>query len=429
MKYSHNNTNKNLNQLTTETLIIGIDVAKITHVARATDYRGVELSKTLRFNNNIKGFRELLKFIHTLSIAHNKHDVIIGVEPTGPYGHTLTQFLTCSGFRVVLVLGKQVHTAKELDDNIPSKNDPKDALIIAKLISEGRFRKLREFDESISSLKEAMSYNRQLTKDLTRVKCRIDNWLCLYFPEFSIVFKDWTSKTAYITLKNFPTPSDINSLNTVQIVTAWRENGLLRGVGTKKALELRLYAKNSTGLTSAAEFAGMHIRGLMEQYERLLEESDGLWAAIEALLKSIPLYSALTEIPHIGKKAVCGIVAELGDINDFSHPKQLIRLAGLSITQISSGKKRGASQIVKRGRPHLRHWLYLAVLNMLKGKESPFWTLHKYYTTRKDNPLKPMQSVIALCGKLLRIIFGIATRGTGYNPALITSGIPDLNAA
>jgi transposase len=167
----------------------------------------------------------------------------------------------------------------------------------------------------------------------------------------------------------------------------------------------------------------------VEQYERLLQESDLLWAAIDALIKSIPLYSTLIEIPHVGKKAVCGIVAELGDLNDFSHPKQLIRLAGLSISQVSSGKKRGTSQIAKRGRPHLRHWLYIAVLNLLKEKEPSFWALHKYYTTRKDNPLKPMQSVIALCGKLLRVIYGMATTGTGYNPALITSGIPGLNAA
>jgi len=429
MKYSHNNTNENLKQLTSETLIIGIDISKVTHMARATDFRGMELSFTLKFSSNIKGFRELLKWIHTLSVAHEKSNVIIGIEPTGPYGHTLAQFLVHNDFQVVLVLGKQVNTAKELDDNTPSKNDPKDALLIAKLISEGRFRKLREFDEPTSSLKEAMSYNHQLTKDITRVKCRVDNWLCMYFPEFSIVFKDWTKKTAYVTLQNFPMPQDINLLTTMQIVTTWRENGVLRGIGTKKASELKVFAKNSTGLKSAAEFADIHIRGLIAQYEQLLQQQDELWIAIEALLKDIPLYNTLMQIPHIGKKAACGLAAELGDVNDFSHPKQLIRLAGLSITQVSSGKKRGMSQIIKRGRPHLRHWLYLAVLNLLKEKEPAFWALHQHYTKRNENPLKPMQSIIALCNKLLRIIFGMATKGRNYDPTLITSGVPALNAA
>jgi len=204
---------------------------------------------------------------------------------------------------------------------------------------------------------------------------------------------------------------------------------VIKGVGAKKALELKHFARDSTGLVSAPEFAAMHIRGLVAQYEQLLQESDELWAAIDALLGDIPLYGTILTIPHIGKKAACGIVAELGDVKDFSHPRQLIRLAGLSITEISSGKKRGMSQITKRGRPHLRHWLYLAVLNLLKDKEPSFWALHQYYTKRKDNPLKKMQSVIALCGKLLRVIFGMATKNPAYDPSLITSGIPDLNAA
>jgi len=429
MKHSHRNTNEALNQLTEKTLIIGIDVSKITHVARATDYRGIELSKTHPFNNNIKGFREFLRWIHTLTIVHDKPEIIIGMEPTGPYGHTLAQFLNDGGFRVVLVLGKQVNAAKELDDNTPSKNDNKDALIIAKLISEGRFRKLRQHNESISSLREAMSYSGQLTKDITRLKCRIDNWLCEFFPEFLMIFKDWTKKTAYATLKCFPMPEDIKSRNIFQIVASWRENGVLRGVGTKKASALKAYAANSTGRKDATEIARIHIRGMIDQYERLLQESDELWSAVEVLLKGIPLYKTIIEIPHIGKKAACNIAAELGNVNDFSHPRQLIRLAGLSITQISSGKKRGMSQIIKRGRPRLRHWLYLGVLNLLKAKEPSFWALHKYYTTRKDNPLKPMQSVIALCCKLLRVIYAMCVKGTGYNPALITSGIPSLDAA
>jgi transposase len=429
MNYQHRNTNDNLNQLTPETLIIGIDVSKITHVARATDFRGVELSKTLSFNSNIKGFRSLLDWIRQTSIVNKKTNVIVGMEPTGPYGHTLAQFLRQCGVRAVLVLGKQVHTAKELDDNAPSQNDAKDALIIAKLVGGGRFRKLRELDGPVSSLKEAMSYHLQLAKNITRVKCQTDNWIVRYFPEHAIVFKDWTKKTAYATLKSFPLPSDINKLHTNDIVAAWRKNNVLRGIGTKKALELKHYARNSTGLTSASEFAGIHIRGLVSQYDLLMQESDGLWSNIEGLLEGVPLYGVIMGIPHMGKKAACGIAAEIGSVSDFSHPRQLIRLAGLSLTGASSGRKRGASQISKRGRPHLRRWLYLAVLGLLKEKEPSFWALHQYYTKREDNPLKPMQSVIALCGKLLRVVFGMAAKGLPYDPSLVTAGTPPTDAA
>ena len=429
MKYNNDNTNENLKQLTPETLIVGIDIAKITHVARAVDYRGIELDKEIAFNSNIKGFRLLIAWIHELQLKHKKTEVIVGMEPTGPYGHTLAHFLDSGNIRTVLVFGKNVKSLRELDDNTPSKNDRKDALTIARLIKDGRFRKLRKFDEPIMALKEAMMHNRQLTSDLTRVKCRIDNWICQYFPEFSIVFKDWEKKTAFSTLSNFPMPAEINKLTSKQIVTVWRKDGVIKGVGLKKAIELKRYAMVTTGLSSASEFAGNHIRNMIDQYNLLCEQQDELWMAIDALLKDIPLYNTVIQIPHISKKAVCGIVAELGDVSDFSHPKQLVRLSGLSLAECTSGKKRGLITITKRGRPHLRHWLYIAVLNIIKDKEPTFWSLHQYYTKREKNPLKPMQSIIALCCKLLRVIFGMATKGCAYDPTLITAGIPSLKAA
>ncbi|MCX7829424.1 MAG: IS110 family transposase, partial [Thermanaerothrix sp.] len=41
---------------------------------------------------------------------------------------------------------------------------------------------------------------------------------------------------------------------------------------------------------------------------------------------------------------------------------------------------------------------------------------HEYYTTRGKNPLKKMQSLIALSNKLIRIFFAILTKQTAYDP-------------
>ena len=45
-----------------------------------------------------------------------------------------------------------------------------------------------------------------------------------------------------------------------------------------------------------------------------------------------------------------------------------------------------------------------------------FKELHMYYTTRADNPLKKMQSLIVIACKLLRIIYTILKNGTVYDP-------------
>ena len=45
-----------------------------------------------------------------------------------------------------------------------------------------------------------------------------------------------------------------------------------------------------------------------------------------------------------------------------------------------------------------------------------FKGLHVYYTTREENPLKKMQSLIVIACKLLRIIYMILKKGTVYDP-------------
>ncbi|TCM90823.1 hypothetical protein EV294_110180, partial [Paenibacillus sp. BK033] len=44
--------NERINQITSSTLIVGVDIAKFKHVARAQDYRGVEFGKPITFENN-----------------------------------------------------------------------------------------------------------------------------------------------------------------------------------------------------------------------------------------------------------------------------------------------------------------------------------------------------------------------------------------
>ncbi|MDQ0046457.1 hypothetical protein J2T18_000729 [Paenibacillus polymyxa] len=48
--------NERINQITSSTLIIGVDIAKFKHVARAQDYRGVEFGKAITFENDREGF-------------------------------------------------------------------------------------------------------------------------------------------------------------------------------------------------------------------------------------------------------------------------------------------------------------------------------------------------------------------------------------
>lgn len=149
----------------------------------------------------------------------------------------------------------------------------------------------------------------------------------------------------------------------------------------------------------------------MDVYASRQEE---LLQGIEDKLKEIPYADKLMEIKGIGLATVSGFIAEVGDIGRFENPKQLQKLAGYAIVANDSGKHNGESRISYRGRKRLRYVLYEAAISLI-GKNEEFREIHEYYRTRKDNPLKKMQSVVAVACKILRIFYTILTKGVDYD--------------
>ncbi len=62
----NNNQNHKTTQMTSETLIVGVNIAKHNHFARAQDFRGLELGKTCFFENTKAGFHSFLDWINQL---------------------------------------------------------------------------------------------------------------------------------------------------------------------------------------------------------------------------------------------------------------------------------------------------------------------------------------------------------------------------
>ena len=110
-----------------------------------------------------------------------------------------------------------------------------------------------------------------------------------------------------------------------------------------------------------------------------------------------------------------GFFAEVGSIERFDDPKQIQKLAGLSVVENSSGKRKGLPGISKRGRDRLRWVLFQAAMSAVKNNQT-FREIHQYFTARKDNPLKKMQSLMAVAGKIIRVFYGMARTGSDYDP-------------
>ena len=74
--------------------------------------------------------------------------------------------------------------------------------------------------------------------------------------------------------------------------------------------------------------------------------------------------------------------------------------------------------------------MYEAAISLI-GKNAEFKDIHEYYRTRKKNPLKKMQSVVAIACKVIRVFYAILTKGVDYDPQKLMGDIrrPQMQAA
>lgn len=74
-----------ITQITDSTLVVGADIAKKIQVARAVDFRGIELGKDCTFHNDASGLTKLATWMKELKQTHAKTEIVFGIEPTGHY--------------------------------------------------------------------------------------------------------------------------------------------------------------------------------------------------------------------------------------------------------------------------------------------------------------------------------------------------------
>lgn len=419
------NQNKKIAQITSQTLIIGVDIAKFKHVARAQDFRGMEFGSPCYFENTKEGFGHFLTWISELKREQDMEKVMVGMEPTGHYWFNLAHILKENEIKFVVVNPLHVKKSKELDDNSLTKNDVKDAKVIAQLVKNGRYAEPTIPQGVYAELRVAKKIRDLLTDDLQTVQGQVHNWIDRYFPEFLTVFKKWEGKAALQFLKLYALPHEIVKFSEVELLAHLRK-AVSRSVGLNKIRELKQAASKSIGLRQGSDMAKLELKTLLDKYDLIQLKFEELDSKIDILLDEIPGVPQMLAIKGVGRDTVAGFFAEVGDLNDYTHPRQIIKLAGLSLKENTSGKHKGKTTITKRGRKKLRALLF-RVCMILVAKNSAFKELHAYYTQRSDNPLKKMQSLIALCNKLIRIFFSIGKKQFEFSEEKMLKDIPHVS--
>ncbi|KGK87444.1 transposase [Desulfosporosinus sp. HMP52] len=404
--------NQRIEKITTDHLVVGIDISKDTHIARAVNFRGIELGKPCKFSNNQAGFVHFLQWIDNQFDKHGKSLVIIGMEPTGHYWKNMAYWLVDQKLEIVIVNPHHVKKNKENRDNSPTKNDTKDALVIADMVRNGYYSELNLPTKVHKELRDTMSLREFINKQRVSVKNQIHRWLDLWFPEYLTVFKDWSCKTSLATLRLFPTPAELKKLTSEKIIVEWKSVMKRRGnLNTAKLLIEA--AKNSIACDEGMNYAKTHLTLLLDQLDQLTCQLEKLEQQAVKLVEEMPESRQIQQLKGISPTFVAGILAETGSLSNYTHGNQILRLAGLHLSEDSSGKHKGQTIITKRGRPQLRKILYLITFSLVKNNPE-FRLLHEKNVT--INKMRKKQSIIKLCGKLARILIGITSNQEPYNP-------------
>jgi transposase len=407
-----------LEAITNRTQVIGIDIAKKVHWACAVDYCGIPIGKAVRFSNDKAGFEFILATIGQVCKERGLERVIVGMEPTGPYWKALAYWLTEHGVEVVGVNTHHTKQAKCLDDNSPTKNDQKDALVIARLVKDGRYFRPYLPEGVYAELRGASSARIGIIGRLNAVKNRIIGFLDEYFPEYVRVFKHpLKGKASYRLLKSCPFPEDVSRLGEEGVLAEIRK-AVKKTVGKKKAAELVQAAEDSIGVKHGLGAAHAKIAALLAEHELLATQLNDVEAEMERLLRETGYKELLLGIKGVGVVTAASFLGQVGDPLRFQSARQICRLAGYNLTEDSSGQNKSRTHISKRGRKDLRSLLYQMAYVMVAAN-SEMKRLYQYLINRQANPLARKQALVVISKKVITVIYQILKTGKAYKAELV----------
>ncbi|MFB4165850.1 IS110 family transposase [Alteribacillus sp. JSM 102045] len=402
----HDKVNFKINQVTEDTLIIGVDIAKKKHYACAIDNRGKELKKVFPFNQSYGGFEKLVKTISSLKTKHQKTKVIIGFEATGHYWKNLAERLWNEQLLYVIVNPLHVKHSKEFEDNIQSKNDKKDARLIARLVENGYYTFHRFLEGIEAELRECATWRRALIDERASLKNKLINWTDQYFPEFPEVFKDWGVQARTV-LRYTPFPQDLQVRSLEECMALYQEDEGARFLSRNKIAQLKEWGSSSIGCTQGQDMAYFKLVTLIDQYALLEKQIQEIEEKLCFYARQLFDFEWITSIRGVSEMQAAELLAETGPLSQYDHPRQLIKLAGLTLRDNSSGNREGEKRLSKRGRKALRALLFRMITTILPNNDA-FKDLYQYYVNRPDNPLKKKEAKVALCRKVLQVVYGMS---------------------
>lgn len=384
-------------------ITVGIDVAKDKHDCCILTSDGEKLSFIIE--NNLAGFDTLLGKI--FKEEDDIRNIKIGLESTGHFSQNILKFLLNSGIPTYLFNPLHVKDYRKNLLHRSTKTDKLDAYILADMLMSKKDLKpycsLAYHNEELKSLTR---FRLSLIRQRSIWKVSVKRLVVLLFPELEQCTSNIHSATIYAMLLDMPGASYIAKANLTHLTTLLHKAS--RGQFDKKDAEIiREAAKKSIGSTNPAQSFEL------QQTIRLIISVDQQITDAENEIKKYISEEdlSLCSIPGMSLMAAAVIVGEIGDIDRFENPDQLIAYAGLSPTIYQSGKiKNCHPHMEKKGSKYLRYVLFLTALQMTHCNSR----YKEYFDKKRAEGKHYFVAMSHVMKRLIRLIFAMLKSGNTY---------------
>lgn len=383
--------------------LLGIDIAKLNHVASCIDSSTNEvIFSNFKFKNDFKGFSALLDKIKSLDVKN----LIIGLESTSHYGENLINFLFKQHFKVALINPLQTSHLRKANIR-DAKNDRLDSLNIARSLIFGKLNFVSEKNIDCFSLKKLTRFRSNLIKQRSKAKIQLTSLLDLLFPELQYLFKSKIhSKTIYTLLKKYPSADEIAALKDDEIsnlLYASSKGHFKR----EKSIELKSLAKTTVGIKDTS--VSLHVIQLIELIELFDRQIKDIVTKITDTVNKLD--TKLLSVPGINIIACAIILGETNNFDNFFNATKLLAFAGLDPKIRQSGNFSATScRMSKKGSPYLRYALIFTAWNAVRHSEK----FNKYYCLKRSQSKSHYNALGHVAHKLVRVIFTLIKKDISY---------------
>ena len=383
--------------------LLGIDIAKLNHVASCIDSSTNEvIFSNFKFKNDFKGFSALLDKIKSLDVKN----LIIGLESTSHYGENLINFLFKQHFKVALINPLQTSHLRKANIR-DAKNDRLDSLNIARSLIFSKLNFVSEKNIDCFSLKKLTRFRSNLIKQRSKAKIQLTSLLDLLFPELQYLFKSKIhNKAIYSLLKKYPSTEEIAALKDDEIsnlLYASSKGHFKR----EKSIELKSLAKTTVGIKDTS--VSLHVIQLIELIELFDRQIKDIVTKITDTVNKLD--TKLLSVPGINIIACAIILGETNNFDNFSNATKLLAFAGLDPKIRQSGNFSATScRMSKKGSPYLRYALIFTAWNTVRHSEK----FNKYYCLKRSQSKSHYNALGHVAHKLVRVIFTLIKKDISY---------------